>query len=85
VAERVARCADEFLGAVLHDWVAVDPREAATDVPTLALQRLAREQLACALPQRVSESSFGALGEGALRSALPAQVSPAGHGLRRSA
>lgn len=85
VAERVARCADEFLGAVLHDWVAVDPREAATDVPTLALQRLAREQLACALPQRVSESSFGALGEIAPRSALPAQAAPAGHGLRRSA
>ncbi len=74
VAERVARCADGFLGAVLHDWVAVDPAEPATDTPSLALQRLAREQLACALPQRVSDSAFAALATDARRSALPADA-----------
>ncbi|HSV70525.1 MAG TPA: flagellar biosynthesis protein [Methylibium sp.] len=73
VAERVARCADSFLGAVLHDWVAVDPAEAPTDQPSLALQRLAREQLAVALPQRVSDSAFAALAAAPARSALPAQ------------
>lgn len=62
VAERVARCADDFLGAALHDWVAVDPAEPATDTPSGALQRLVREQLACALPQRTGDSGFGALG-----------------------
>lgn len=75
VAERVARCADGFLGAVLHDWVAVDPAEAPTDRPSAALQRLAREQLAVALPQRVGDSSFAALAAESLRSALPAQPS----------
>jgi len=61
VAESVARCADEFLGAVLHDAVCVDPAEAATEPTSDALQRLLHEQLACALPQRVTDSAFGAL------------------------
>lgn len=74
VAERVARCADGFLGAVLHDWVAVDPAEPATDTPSLSLQRLARELLACALPQRLSDSGFAALAADAQRSALPAHA-----------
>lgn len=73
VAERVARCADDFLGAVLHDWVAVDPAEAPTDRPSQALQRLARAQFAVALPQRVGDSGFAALASEPLRSALPAQ------------
>ena len=72
VAERMARCADDFLGATLHDWVAVDPAEAPTDGPSLRLKRLAREQLASALPHTVSDSVFGALaGEIGARSALP--------------
>lgn len=77
VAERLARCADDFLGAVQHDWVAVDPAEAATDAPSLRLKRLAREQLACALPQPLSDSAFAALTteSDGLRSVLPAQGS----------
>lgn len=67
VAESVARCADDFLGAVLHDAVCVDPAEAATEPTSDALQRLLQAQFACALPQRVSDSAFGALGP-----ALPA-------------
>ncbi|MBA2722705.1 MAG: flagellar biosynthesis protein [Methylibium sp.] len=62
VAESVARCADDFLGAALHDWVAIDPVESATDAPSPALQHLVREQLACALRQRIGDSGFGALG-----------------------
>lgn len=69
LAERVGRCADDFLGAALHDWVAVDPAEAATDAPSVALQRLAREQLACALPRRSGESAFGGLGAAPLHGA----------------
>lgn len=72
VAERLARCADDFLGAALHDWVAVDPAEAATDTPHPALQRLCREQLGCALAQRVSDSAFGLLADDGACSALPA-------------
>lgn len=73
MAERLARCADDFLGAALHDWVAVDPAESATDAPSDALRRLVREQLACALPQRTGDSAFGALpGDASHGSALPA-------------
>jgi flagellar biosynthesis protein FlhG len=73
VADRVARCADDFLGAALHDWVAIDPAESATDAPSDALQRLVREQLACALPQRTGDSAFGGLaGSAAQGCALPA-------------
>lgn len=73
VAERLARCADDFLGATLHDWVAVDPAELPTDGPSLRVKRLAREQLACAVPHTVSDSVFGALSdEPAGRAALPA-------------
>lgn len=61
IAERLARCADDFLGAVQHDWVAVDPVESAETPPSPRLKRLAREQLACALPQPLSDSAFAAL------------------------
>lgn len=77
VAERLARCADNFLGAVLHDWVAIDPREAATVAPSLALQGLARGQFACALVQRVSDLADGMPAERLHRSALPAQATMA--------
>jgi hypothetical protein len=75
LAERVARCADDFLGAVLHDWVVVDPAETADDPPSLRLRRLAREQLACALPQPLTDSAFAALTAdvpSGRRAALPA-------------
>lgn len=71
VAERVARCADDFLGAALHDWVAIDPAESATDAPSAGLQRLVREQLACALPQRAGDSGFGALTSAPLHGDTP--------------
>jgi flagellar biosynthesis protein FlhG len=85
VAERLARCADDFLGAVQHDWVAVDPLESAEAAPSLRLKRLAREQLACALPQPLSDSAFAALSADApvpRRAALPS-AGPRERGTRR--
>jgi flagellar biosynthesis protein FlhG len=37
IAEQFARCADSFLGAVLHDWAAVDPAGDAQEAPPSAL------------------------------------------------
>lgn len=82
VAERLSRCADSFLGAVLHDWVAIDPDELATAGPSLALQRLAREQFACALTLHSNDVGAGEPVGFAHRSALPAQVSAAAPRLR---
>ena len=45
IAMQLAICADDFLGAVLRDWVRVDPASAATDAITPALRRWVRERL----------------------------------------
>jgi flagellar biosynthesis protein FlhG len=42
---QIATCADDFLGAVLRDWVQIDPACDATEQPTPELRRLVREQL----------------------------------------
>ena len=49
IAMQIATCADDFLGAVLRDWVQIDPACNATDAPTAQLRRLVREQLRDAL------------------------------------
>jgi len=49
IAMQIATCADDFLGAVLRDWVRIDPACDATEAPTIELRRLVREQLATAL------------------------------------
>ncbi|MCA0241041.1 MAG: flagellar biosynthesis protein [Proteobacteria bacterium] len=46
IAERLASCADSFLGAVLHDWAAVDPLFDPAAAQDPALQRLLAAQLA---------------------------------------
>ena len=48
IAMQLATCADDFLGAVLHDWVQLDPACHATDPPTPELRRLVRELLRAA-------------------------------------
>jgi hypothetical protein len=48
IAMQIATCADDFLGAVLRDWVQIDPACHATDAPTPELRRLVREQLRAA-------------------------------------
>ena len=45
IAMQIATCADDFLGAVLRDWVRIDPACDATEAPTPELRRLVREQL----------------------------------------
>ena len=45
IAMQLATCADDFLGAVLRDWVRVDPADGAREAPNAALRRWARETL----------------------------------------
>lgn len=45
IAMQLATCADDFLGAVLHDWVQLDPAAAPTEAPTPQLRRLIHEAL----------------------------------------
>jgi flagellar biosynthesis protein FlhG len=45
IAERLGSCAENFLGAALHDWVAVDPASDVRDAPGAGLAQLVREQL----------------------------------------
>jgi flagellar biosynthesis protein FlhG len=45
IAQRLASCADGFLGAALHDWVAIDPACDVRDEPGEALQTLVAAQL----------------------------------------
>jgi flagellar biosynthesis protein FlhG len=45
IATQLATCADAYLGAVLHDWVRIDPTDAATDAPDATLRRLVRALL----------------------------------------
>jgi flagellar biosynthesis protein FlhG len=45
IALQLATCADDFLGAVLRDWVQLDPATDAHEPPTPALRRWARETL----------------------------------------
>ncbi|HEY0855835.1 MAG TPA: flagellar biosynthesis protein [Albitalea sp.] len=45
IAMQIATCADDFLGAVLRDWVLIDPATDASEAPTPALRRWARDTL----------------------------------------
>ena len=45
IAEQLGSCADRFLGAVLHDWAAVDPACDPHDMPSAELLRLAHALL----------------------------------------
>jgi flagellar biosynthesis protein FlhG len=45
IAMQIATCADDFLGAVLRDWVRIDPACDPNELPTPELRRLVREQL----------------------------------------
>ncbi len=46
IAMQIATCADDFLGAVLRDWVQIDPACDAHEAPTPALRRWVRDTLA---------------------------------------
>jgi flagellar biosynthesis protein FlhG len=45
IAMQLATCADDFLGAVLRDWVQIDPASDAREAPNAALRRWTRETL----------------------------------------
>jgi hypothetical protein len=45
IAMQIATCADDFLGAVLRDWVQIDPATDAGEAPTPSLRRWARDTL----------------------------------------
>jgi flagellar biosynthesis protein FlhG len=45
IAQRLASCAEGFLGAALHDWVAIDPACDVRDDPGAALRALVAAQL----------------------------------------
>lgn len=56
IAMQIATCADDFLGAVLRDWVRIDPAGEATEPPSPELRRLVREQLRTTLGNAVGEA-----------------------------
>ena len=43
IAMQLATCADDFLGAVLRDWVQLDPATDVSEAPTAALRRWAAD------------------------------------------
>jgi flagellar biosynthesis protein FlhG len=45
IAMQLATCADDFLGAVLRDWLQIDPASDAREPPTSALRRWASDAL----------------------------------------
>ncbi|WP_372525345.1 MinD/ParA family protein [Piscinibacter sp.] len=45
IAMQLATCADDFLGAVLRDWVQLDPATDAREAPTVGLRRWAADTL----------------------------------------
>ncbi len=51
IAAQLSRCADIYLGAVLHDWAQIDPADDSTEVPSVALRRLVRALLAACDPE----------------------------------
>ena len=50
IAMQIATCADDFLGAVLRDWVQLDPACDPSEAATPALRRLVRELLKSEAP-----------------------------------
>lgn len=45
IAIQLATCADDFLGAVLRDWIRLDPATDASEAPSEGLRRWVRESL----------------------------------------
>lgn len=75
VAQRLARCADDFLGVAQRDSLRLDPFEPASDAPSPRFMEIAAGLLRAALPQTLGDSAFDHLvSPGA---ALPARVSTA--------
>jgi flagellar biosynthesis protein FlhG len=69
VVDRLAHCADLFLGGAQRRWVAVDPVEAASTTPSPELSAMVRDLVAAAARYSATDSQFAAL---ARHAALPA-------------
>jgi flagellar biosynthesis protein FlhG len=84
IAMQLATCADDFLGAVLHDWVQLDPASAPTEAPTPELRRLVRHALRLGADGR-ADARMDARGDA--RSAAPPMYvdRPPQHGPRHAA
>ncbi|HEY1394241.1 MAG TPA: flagellar biosynthesis protein, partial [Methylibium sp.] len=80
IAQRLARCADDFLGAVQHSWVRIDPAEPVGTMTSPALRRLVEALLPAAwLPSQSGafvDSAFDALMNSHPAAALPVQRVP---------
>ena len=66
IAMQLATCADDFLGAVLRDWVHIDPGCDATDAPPPSLQRWVLDRLGDRLGERPANVFGGHFGEHAV-------------------
>jgi hypothetical protein len=74
VAQRLASCADTFLGVAQRDALRLDPRESALAEPSARFMEIAAGLLHGALPLTLGDSAFDHLmSPGA---ALPARVAP---------
>lgn len=74
VAERLARCADDFLGVAQRDWQLLDPREPAAAEPHPRFMEMAAGLLHGALPLTLGDKAFDHLmSPGA---ALPSRAAP---------
>ena len=73
IAMQLATCADDFLGAVLRDWVRIDPACDANEPPSAGLRRLVRELLRTTAGEAPSEFTVAPSWQAAPRAgALPA-------------
>lgn len=71
IAARLAQCADSFLSAVQHQWLALDPAQSAATSPDARLCELVRGLVSCALPLPQHAQAFAHE-----VAALPARPSP---------
>lgn len=70
IAMQIATCADDFLGAVLRDWMQIDPATEAHEPPAPALRRWARETLQPHFGAAIDITSSAVQARGALSGAL---------------
>ena len=75
IAERLASCAENFLGAALRDWLALDPACDVRDIPPPALSALVAAQLQLS-PEAAGVPEAGLLPPGRhVRAATPLAMS----------
>lgn len=74
VAQRLAQCADDFLGVAQREWLRINPHEPSSHDPSPRFMELAARLLQCALPYTLGDSAFDHLvSPGA---ALPSRMAP---------